>query len=280
MKKLIISSIFLFSIFSFANGQNFEFQENNSSIEFSNIKSSINEDENIIVDNRSEDILIPAKPFIQVNKWMSILQAKERDYTLIEKTLQTEQNANQNIFNGNTILHLAAWQNDERLFRLGIQYGGIIANTNKNGETALHWAAYSKNPNIINMILADKNSFKLINKQDKIGRTPLHFNALQWGNLEVAKSLIANKADLNIKDINGQTPLHYALALKKWELVKLYIDSGADRRLKDKNGNDFDEYIMTKGDIKAFNIFYNYLNSNNQAILKSRLNNLQGMFYN
>lgn len=278
MKKLTLSTLLLASFFSFANGQVFELQNNsNSNGNTKNnppVTSMSSDDDDIIVDKSSEEVIIAAQPVPQVDKWMSIVQAKDRDYALIEKTLQSGQNANQGIFEGSSMLHLAAWQNDEKLFRLGLQYGGQISNTNKNGETVLHWAAYSKNPNIINLALADKNASKIINKQNKTGRTPLHFNSLQWGNLDVAKALIANKADLNIKDNNGQTPLHYALALRKWDLVKLYIDSGADTTLKDKGGDGIDEYIMTKGDVEAFKLFYKYLNSENQAILRSRLGSL------
>ena len=108
----------------------------------------------------------------------------------------------------------------------------------------------------------------------KTGRTPLHFNALQWGNLEVAKALISQKADLNIKDVNGQTPLHYALASRKWNLAKLYIDSGADTSLKDKNNEGLDEYILSKGDIDAFKLFYSNLTPTTQELIKEKLTHL------
>lgn len=269
----ILSSIVLLNVLSFAHGQVFELENNNSrAITITNNSNNTvnnSEEDEIIVDKSNEDVIIAAQP--TVDKWMSIVQAKDRDYALIEKTLQSGQNANQGIFEGSSMLHLAAWQNDEKLFRLGLQYGGNLSVVNKNGETALHWAAYSKNPNIISLTFSDKSALKLINKTNKTGRTPLHFNALQWGNIEVAKILIAQKADLNIKDINGQTPLHYALSGRKWDLAKLYIDSGADTSIKDKNDEGFDDYVMSKGDTEAFKLFYPYLNSSNQSIIKARL---------
>lgn len=279
MKKKILSTVIILSCFSFANGQVFELQENtstvsnNNSIPVSNktIKNIVSEEDEVILDNSNEDIIIPAEPVIHINPWMNIVQSKNRDYSLIEKTLQNGQNANQVIFDGSNMLHLAAWQNDAKLFRLGLEYGAILSNTNKNGETALHWAAYSKNPHIINMALADKSILKVINKQNKFGRTPLHFNALQWGNLDVAKALIAQKADLNIQDNYGQTPLHYALSSRKWSLAKLYIDSGADISIKDKSGDGIDEYILDKADVEGLLLFFKYLSVNNQNMIKARL---------
>lgn len=277
MNKKLISSLIAVSLFSLANGQVFELDNNNSNnvyLKNKNTNTQIlnsSEDEDLIIDKTSEEIIIPAHIVPEVDKWMGIVQAKDRDYVLIESTLQSGQNANQGIFDGSSMLHLGAWQNDEKLFKLGLQYGGILSNTNKNGETALHWAAYSNNPSIITMALADKSSLKIINKQNKMGRTPLHFNALLWGNIDVAKALIAQKADLNIADINGQTPLHYALSLRKWDLVKLYIDSGANVSLKDKNGDGIDEYVMKNGDLTGFTLLFKYLNKENQDIIRARL---------
>lgn len=278
-KTSVLSSVVLLNLLSFANGQVFELEHNPSvsraiTITANPTTPSITEEDEVIVDKSSDEIIVPAQALPQVDKWMGIVQAKERDYVLIEHTLQNGQNANQGIFEGSSMLHLAAWQNDEKLFRLGLQYGGILSNTNKNGETVLHWAAYSKNPNIINLAFSDKSSLKIINKQNKTGRTALHFNALQWGNLEVAKALISQKADLNIKDVNGQTPLHYALASRKWNLAKLYIDSGADTSLKDKNNEGLDEYILSKGDIDVFKLFYSNLTPTTQELIKAKLTHL------
>lgn len=270
MKSRILF-LLIFSLFSYSQAQVFELEKNDITKNNQNNNQKVqvqSDDDDIIVDKSKDEVIIESKPIPMIDKWMSTVQAKERDYSKIEDMLKNGQNANQGIFEGSSMLHLAAWQNDEKLFALGLSYGGNISNLNKNGETALHWAAYSKNPNIIKMALSDKNSLKILNKQNKNGRTVFHFNALQWGNLDVAKSLIAAKADINIKDTNGQTPLHYAIALRRWDLAKLYIISGADTKIKDNSGDAFDDYLMRNGDIEGYKLLYSYLSPENQSIIK------------
>lgn len=276
MKSRILF-LLIFSLFSYSQAQVFELEKNDITKNNQNNNQKVqvqSDDDDIIVDKSKDEVIIESKPIPMIDKWMSTVQAKERDYSKIEDMLKNGQNANQGIFEGSSMLHLGAWQNDEKLFALGLSYGGNISNLNKNGETALHWAAYSKNPNIIKMALSDKNSLKILNKQNKNGRTVFHFNALQWGNLDVAKSLIAAKADINIKDTNGQTPLHYAIALRRWDLAKLYIISGVDTKIKDNSGDSFDDYLMRNGDIEGYKLLYSYLSPENQSIIKNRLSPL------
>lgn len=63
----------------------------------------------------------------------------------------------------------------------------------------------------------------LINSQDKIGRTPLHF-AVNKENLEVMKMLLANGADANIKTNQYSTVLHFCIDIEDIEFAKLVIE--------------------------------------------------------
>ena len=51
--------------------------------------------------------------------------------------------------------------------------------------------------------------------------------AADGGHEEIVELLIANGADVNAKDDDGYTPLHYALRLRK-EVAELLISKGAD----------------------------------------------------
>ena len=72
-------------------------------------------------------------------------------------------------------------------------------------------------------------------KDEKYGQTPLHVAAFN-DHLDVAKLLLANKADVNAKASNGSTPLHLAAAKGNKEIVDLLLASGADVNVTDHDG--------------------------------------------
>ena len=71
----------------------------------------------------------------------------------------------------NTVLHMAAWNNDVKIAELCLDHGSDV-NTIKTKET-----------------------------------TPLHLAATK-GNLEMAQLLISRGAGVNMKDDDSKTPLH------------------------------------------------------------------------
>lgn len=72
-------------------------------------------------------------------------------------------------------------------------------------------------------------------KDEKYGQTPLHIAAFN-DRLDVAKLLIANKADVNAKANNGSTPLHLAAAKGNKDIVELLLDNKADVNAVDNDG--------------------------------------------
>ena len=67
------------------------------------------------------------------------------------------------------------------------------------------------------------------------GRAPLHIATLR-GHKKIAEFLIAQGANVNIRDHDGRTPLHYASAQHNMELAQLLIAHGANVNAKDKQG--------------------------------------------
>jgi len=72
-----------------------------------------------------------------------------------------------------------------------------------------------------------------VNAKEEDGWTPLHY-AVYEGYKEIAELLIAKGADVNAKEEDGWTPLHDA-ATK--EIAELLIDNGADVNAKDGTGS-------------------------------------------
>ena len=74
------------------------------------------------------------------------------------------------------------------------------------GGTPLHCAAYHGHKDVAELLLANKAEVNATNNQ---GETPLHWAAMM-GHKDVVELLLANKADVNAKDNQRHTPLHFA----------------------------------------------------------------------
>ncbi len=86
-----------------------------------------------------------------------------------------------------------------------------------------------------------------INQQTKKkGFTALHIATLK-AKPDLVKFLIENKADPNIKDSKGQTPIFQITNSMYYhkEIAQLLIDAGTDLEIKDNNGYTIWEYMIS-----------------------------------
>jgi hypothetical protein len=76
-----------------------------------------------------------------------------------------------------------------------------------------------------------------VNERDDDQMTPLHWAVLA-NHAEAAKALIAAGANVNAVDKHGFTPLHYAVTVDfgNADTVKALVAAGADRSIKTKDG--------------------------------------------
>ncbi len=102
-------------------------------------------------------------------------------------------------------------------------FGGEIHDAAQNGDLAKVRALVKANPDLVS------------SKDTEYGGTPLLF-AVAFGQKEVAQFLLANKADINALDNDGETPLYAAARLGKKAMVELLLAKKADVNAKDNNG--------------------------------------------
>ena len=118
-----------------------------------------------------------------------------------------------------------------------IHNGADINASDKDGNTALHWASTMGNTKIINLLIS---YFADINAQNKDGYTALHC-VFQGGHIEVMKLLIHNGADLNAVCNDGYSVLHlaaiYPHTKNSVDIIKFLIHSGANVNATNKEGN-------------------------------------------
>lgn len=96
-----------------------------------------------------------------------------------------------------------------------------------------------------------------VNQVEKeTGFTALHYCA-QFYNLEIARLLIENKANVNAQDNVGNTPLFKAVFFSegKTEMIKLLLENGADCEIKNNFGVSAKSLAETISNFNVENCF-------------------------
>ena len=132
----------------------------------------------------------------------------------------------------NTCLHYAASHNRTNICKLLIDKYHVNVNTkNEYGETSLYKAFFNNATNACKLLIKKGADVNIRNNQ---GETPLHLaTQLMYDDVVWCELLLKKGADVNARDNNGLTPLHSVLnslcyCEDKLPVVKLLIKKGAD----------------------------------------------------
>ena len=110
------------------------------------------------------------------------------------------------------------------------------------GRTPLHWVAFGYNGRKdVAQLLIDNGAD--VNHRDKEGYTALHF-AARYAHKHLAELLIAKGTDIDAASADGMTPLHCAAYNDNRRMVQLLLDAGAAINPADKSGHSPLEYAV------------------------------------
>ena len=206
---------------------------------------------NVAADNgraASARLLIDAGADINIsdNKQRTALHmAADLGYDDILRTLIDAPDVNLNLRTetGHTPLHAAANNGRAASARLLIDAGANINISDKYQQTALHLAAYFGYDDIVDALI--KRPDVNLNVRNKDGNTPLHI-AADNGRAASARLLIDAGADINISDHKQRTALHMAADLGDDDIVDALIKR-PDVNLNVRNENGYTPLHIAAG---------------------------------
>lgn len=138
---------------------------------------------------------------------------------------------------GDTPMHDAISKKRDDIVSLLLEGGADITLSNNNGFNSLQHAALRGNPSAMRILLTKLPRPWIVNEKKDDGYSALHLAALN-NHVEVAELLIKQgKADINIQNINLQTPLHLAVERQHTQIVRLLVREGARLDVPDKDGD-------------------------------------------
>lgn len=136
---------------------------------------------------------------------------------------------------GGTPLTWACGLGTAETVKILLDKGADIGVIDVNGLTPLIWAAGIGKPETVAILLEASPTLDL-NVRDGVTGDSALMRAVRSGKLESVRLLINRKADVNLVNKQGYTPLQLAALSGTAEKVKLLIEANADLNTKDATG--------------------------------------------
>jgi ankyrin repeat protein len=109
------------------------------------------------------------------------------------------------------------------------------------GFTPIESAIYNGSVEIVELLISNGANLKIVDDKGIIS------SAINNKSLKLIKLLVSNGADINGKDIDGNTPLHYAVKSENIEIIKFLLSNGANVNLENKYNLTPIEFAVKKG---------------------------------
>ena len=148
---------------------------------------------------------------------------EKQEFNINQQT--TKEDPKNNINKGDTALHIALKNNQEKFAQYLLLKGARYDIKNNLGKSAFIYACENKNKEFLQTILSlDKISLSV----DEICHGyPLH-SACSDGDLSIVQYLIEKGANIEAEDDNRKTPLHFACWKGHLPIVQYLIEKGAN----------------------------------------------------
>jgi len=149
---------------------------------------------------------------------------------VVEILVKFGANVNDTNLDSCTPLILAAEEGYEQVAAILVENGANVNAKSEQGKTALHVAAAKKSAPMVRLLLEHEVD---VNERDQEGNTALAVTL--WDESLTLKVLDCG-VNIDAQNTNLETALHWAAYYGNKNTVRLLLNYGADRNLKDKRG--------------------------------------------
>lgn len=132
-----------------------------------------------------------------------------------------------------TALHTAAQQGNVELARLLLEHGAHVNSVEQNGSTPLDYAVGGTSKELIELLFVHGAT---VQHKPHGPWSIFHEWALRAGDTNIAELLLSHGADVNVRDGDGQTPLHFAVQQGQLQAVEWLLKHGAEFNARDAKG--------------------------------------------
>ena len=186
-----------------------------------------------VVDNQGRSSLHQMSPLFHYEK-------EDTQYALKVTQLLLEQGVDINALDENheAPLHIASFLGLFENVKVLLDHGAKADLENIHGQVPLHLVSQyqyveGENSKVTGLLLQHGMD---VNMRDKQQATPLHFASFR-GHFGIALALLDHGADVNARNYDGQTPLHRVSqpSVSHHHLARLMLERGADVNARDKD---------------------------------------------
>ena len=151
-----------------------------------------------------------------------LLQIEDEIYDKMDEKYSQSRSINAKNNAGLTPLIIACERNNVDIVKMLLEHSAIDVSTcDAKGRSTLAVASFCSCKDVVEFLLSNSESSKLINEVDENGCTPLWLSA-RTGDVTMVKLLIDAGADVSIKNNEGLSPEEVAVKFKK-EKVEQYF---------------------------------------------------------
>jgi ankyrin repeat protein len=218
------------------------------------------------------------------------------DERVVQKLLDRKVNINLQNREGFTPLAIASSLNDDSVTELLLEAGADVNKCTNKGTSILHFAVINNNESFVELLL--EKYWIDLDKQDENGNAAMHFAVLlqYWNfqktactdilsNIKIINFLFKAKADINIANNNGESPLHLvamnATQDHKELLTTLLKLNGICINQQDNKGNTAAHYAAVNNNTEMLEMIYSQeieLNRSNKNIPSFFIANNNGFY--